>query len=109
MTDGFDYEHDKWASGQADVACRWYDELESTGVKNMRARLQDIVGVQVRHHLRGRRDGRDCSWIYKMEVARMQLGRMHTDQRDCVPRIVNGDHRIALGIVMIADRSRQLA
>ena len=67
------------------------------------------MGVQVRHHLRGRCDGRDCGWIYEMEVARMQLRRMHTDQGDCVPRIVDGDHRIALGIVMIADRSRQLA
>ena len=65
--------------------------------------------MQVRHHLRGRRDGRDCGRIYEMEVARMQLRRMHTDQRDGVPRIVNGDHRIALGVVMIADRSRQLA
>jgi di/tricarboxylate transporter len=39
MAEGFDYEHDKWASGQADVARRWYDELESTGVENVRARL----------------------------------------------------------------------
>jgi hypothetical protein len=45
---------------------------------------QDIVGVQVRHHLRGRRDGRDCGRICEMKVARMQFRRMHTDQRDCV-------------------------
>ena len=70
---------------------------------------QDIVGVQVRHHLRGRRDGRDSGRINEMKVARMQFRGMHTHQRDCVARIVNGDHRIALGIVMIADRSRQLA
>ena len=39
MAEGFDYEHDKWAIAQADVARRWYDELESTGVENVRARL----------------------------------------------------------------------
>jgi hypothetical protein len=69
---------------------------------------QDSVGVQVRHHLRGRRDGRNCGWINEMKVARMQFRRMHTDQRDCVAQIVNGDQRISLGIVVIADGSRQL-
>jgi hypothetical protein len=32
---------------------------------------QDIVGVEVRHHLRRRRDGRDCGRIYEMKVAGM--------------------------------------
>jgi hypothetical protein len=41
-----------------------------------------------------------------MKVARMQFRGMHTHERDCVARIVNRDHRIALGIVMIADRRR---
>ena len=67
------------------------------------------MSVQIRHHLRGRRDGRNCGRIDEMKVAGMQLRRMHTHERDCVPRIVNGDYRITLGIVMIADRSRQLA
>ena len=35
----FDYESNKWASGQADVGRRWYDELENTGVENVRAIL----------------------------------------------------------------------
>ena len=65
---------------------------------------QDIMGVQVRHHLRGRRDGRDCGRINEMEVAWMQLRRMHTDQRDCVARIVNGDYSIALGMLGVVGR-----
>ena len=32
---------------------------------------------------------------------------MHTHQRDRVPSIVNGDHCISLGIVVIADGSGQ--
>ena len=63
------------------------------------------MGVQVRYLLRG---CCGCWIIYEMKVARMQLRRMHTQQRDFVARIVNGDHRIALRIVMIADGSRQL-
>ena len=39
MTDRFDYENNKWASGQADVGRHWYDELENTGVENVRAIL----------------------------------------------------------------------
>ena len=67
------------------------------------------MGVYVRYHLRGRSDGRDCGRVNEMKVARMQFRRMHIDQRDCVGQIVNSDHRIALGIVVIADGSRQLA
>jgi hypothetical protein len=37
---------------------------------------QDSVGVYVRHHLRGRRDGRDCGRINEMKVAWMQVSRM---------------------------------
>ena len=36
---GFDYEHDKWASRQADMARRWYDELERAGWRRGRALL----------------------------------------------------------------------
>jgi hypothetical protein len=67
------------------------------------------MGVDVRYVLRGRRGASHCcGWIYEVKVARVQFRRMHTHQRDCVPRIVNGDHRIALGIVVIADGGGQL-
>ena len=45
----------------------------------------------------------------EMKVARVQGRRMHTHQRDRISSIVDGDHGIALGIVLIADGSRQLA
>jgi hypothetical protein len=53
--------------------------------------------------------GRCCGWIYEMKVARMQLRRMHPHERDRIARIVNGDHRISVGVVLIAHRRRQLA
>ena len=40
-----------------------------------------------------------------MKVARMKLRRMHAHERDCVPRMVNRDHRIALGNPVKQDRS----
>jgi hypothetical protein len=64
--------------------------------------------VYVRHHLRGRRDGRDCGRINEMKVARMQVSRMHTYQCDRVASIVDGYDCISLGIVLIADGYGQL-
>ena len=49
--------------------------------------------------------GRCCGWIYEMKVARMQVRRVYTHQRDRIPSTVNVDHRISLGVVMIAPRS----
>ena len=49
-----------------------------------------------------------CGWINEMKVAWMQISRMHPRQRDCVPSIVNGHHRISVAIVVIADGCRQL-
>jgi hypothetical protein len=44
-----------------------------------------------------------------MKVTRMQGRRMHAHQRDRVAGIiVNGYHRVPLGIIMIANRSGQL-
>jgi hypothetical protein len=41
-------------------------------------------------------------WIGRMKVDRMQISRVHTDQRDCVRRIVvNGYDCISLSIVLI--------
>ena len=49
-----------------------------------------------------------CGWINEMKVARMQVSRMHTHQRDRVSSVVNGYHCIPLSIVVIADGCRQL-
>jgi hypothetical protein len=35
----FDYEHSKWADSDRAKTRRWYDELESLGPENVRARL----------------------------------------------------------------------
>ena len=35
----FDYKKCRWASGDPDKNRRWYDELESQGPENVRARL----------------------------------------------------------------------
>jgi hypothetical protein len=67
---------------------------------------KEIVGVQVRYVLRGRRGGRRCGRVDEMKVARMQVRRVYTHQRDRIPSTVNVDHRISLGVVMIADRTR---
>ena len=42
---GFEYELDKWASGKADVACRWYDELE-TNSGSLHIIVRSSKGVQ---------------------------------------------------------------
>jgi hypothetical protein len=54
--------------------------------------------VYVRHHLRGRCDGRDCGRVNEMKVAWMQVSRMRTYQCDRVASIVDGYDRIALGV-----------
>lgn len=37
--DRFAYEASRWSAGQPDQAKRWFDELEMTGPRNVRARL----------------------------------------------------------------------
>jgi hypothetical protein len=52
--------------------------------------------------------GRCCGWIYEMKVARMQVGRVYTYQRDRIhiSRMGKADQCIAIRIVMIIKRSR---
>ena len=40
----FDYQNNRWASGNAALARRWYEALERTNLENVRASLAQTAG-----------------------------------------------------------------
>jgi hypothetical protein len=40
----FDYQNNRWASGNAALARRWYEALERTNAENVRASLDQTAG-----------------------------------------------------------------